>query len=123
MDVEAGSQAGSLFSRLYPWLLCVLSFTVQFLGLGFYKGFASVFVALQTEFKDGDTKTGRYCNSCYLSSLTQLIIHLLLTIVEQSSSLTTFLTEEGCKSYPQNLCKALVKRSLLLTIQRSTFVC
>ena len=52
------NQVSSRFSRIYPWFLCGLSFTIQFLVLGFYKGFGSVYVALQQEFKESDALTG-----------------------------------------------------------------
>ena len=67
MDVEAVNPASSRFSRIYPWFLCGLSFTIQFLVLGFYKGFGSVYVALQQEFKESDALTGKFCNFIHLN--------------------------------------------------------
>eukprot|EP00794_Sanderia_malayensis_P016678 gene16678-18370_t len=41
----------------YPWFLCTLSFIVQFLVLGFFKGFGSVYISLQAEFNESDALT------------------------------------------------------------------
>ena len=59
MEKEYARNEDRKVYKVFPWFLCALSFTVQFIGMGFYRGFGSIYVALQKEFDENDAVLGR----------------------------------------------------------------
>ena len=47
---------------------------MQFLVLGFYKGFGSVYVALQAEYKESDALTGKVYNFNFIIQLNVIFL-------------------------------------------------
>lgn len=59
MEKEHVTNENRKVSKVFPWFLCALSFIVQFIGMGFYRGFGSIYVALQNEFDENDAVLGK----------------------------------------------------------------
>ena len=67
--------------KVFPWFLCALSFTVQFIGMGFYRGFGSIYVALQNEFNENDAVLGMVAAMLlYINCSLYITLFLIITL-------------------------------------------
>ena len=54
-----GEERKSITDRKwYRWLICAMSFIIQFVGISFHGSFGPLYVKMLRHFQEGDTKTG-----------------------------------------------------------------
>ncbi len=125
---ETRRRLRNIINAVYPWFLCTLSFIVQFLVLGFFKGFGSVYIALQAEFKESDALTGKKEKLIFLTFGCYIIIQKIGSVrvfyaIKNLNPTKNYLTEifnigaliiPWCFPIPTNRNKKLLTHGALL---------
>ena len=66
MDSEIN---GIKLDGFYSWIVCFAVFLAEFIVMGFYTSFGTVFVALITEFKASESLAGTNLNFLFLINM------------------------------------------------------